>query len=618
MTLGNGFLEDIEDTGLDGCFDETEDGWGGCLESGTYSEFYAANDTILVNISDDVDTEDPNGDNWDYDAGSSDYSNVNGTESNGTGSKIQEGGKYPDTEDLDRSTFLDKTNDYFSSNFLLTDTTYLAGVTEKDGQPTGWKLFRIPLSNFKKVQNIEWNEIRYVRIGVTGLEEDQKTLQIAKMEIVGNEWQEMGIFSPDTSEIAYQTNSSGSLLLDQDEGPQFQVAVINTEDNADYIPPKGVKGEYDRINEIQSKEQSLVLKFDNLPPKHTGVAQKTLYTLNDDQKRSFMTYDFMKMYVNGNSPWTNAMETNVEIFLKFGLAEDYYEITKPVYSGWDEDENRNSFKIDLNWLTALKQPDTTKIKRYSPKDRILDSANVRKYIYVNDQGQETGEKVTISGKPALNRLQYFAVGLKNTGNVPIGGEVWIDELRLSGVKKEKGVAMRVQSSLKLSDLGSATVVYSRQDADYHRLQERLSKSNNTSENFNMTGKIDLHRFLPRSLGISIPINGSFTQNQSRPKFFSGEDILVDPNNTPDSIMILSNTISLNTSIKKTGKSDNKIMKYTLDNISLNFSASQSRSSDVTYSEKWSETYSGKFAYNLSFGRNNYIKPLKWAKDLLWI
>ena len=42
------------------------------------------------------------------------------------------------------------------------------------------------------------------------------------------------------------------------------------------------------------------------------------------------------------------------------------------------------------------------------------------------------------------------------------------------MKKEKGVAMRGQSSLKLSDLGSATVVYSRQDADYLRRQERLS------------------------------------------------------------------------------------------------------------------------------------------------
>mgnify|MGYP003323955872 FL=1 len=97
--------------------------------------------------------------------------------------------------------------------------------------------------------------------------------------------------------------------------------------------------------------------------------------------------------------------------------------------------------------------------------------------------------------------------------------------------------MRVQSNLKLSDLGSASFIYSRQDADYHRLQERLSKSNNNSENFNFNAKLDLHRFLPRSLGISIPLNGSISQNQSKPKYFSGEDILVDPNNTPDTIMI---------------------------------------------------------------------------------
>ena len=46
---------------------------------------------------------------------------------------------------------------------------------------------------------------------------------------------------------------------------------------------------------------------------------------------------------------------------------------------------------------------------------------------------------------------------------------------------------------------------------------------------------------------------------------------------------------------------------------MNFSASQSRSSDITYSNKRSETYSGKFSYNLPFGRNNYIKPLSWIK-----
>ena len=73
----------------------------------------------MINVGADVDSSDPNGDNWNYDQGSSDYSKVNGTEGNGTGSKIQEGGKYPDTEDLDRSGFLDKVNDYFSASFNL-------------------------------------------------------------------------------------------------------------------------------------------------------------------------------------------------------------------------------------------------------------------------------------------------------------------------------------------------------------------------------------------------------------------------------------------------------------------------------------------------------------------
>ena len=82
-----------------------------------------------------------------------------------------------------------------------------------------------------------------------------------------------------------------------------------------------------------------------------------------------------------------------------------------------------------------------------------------------------------------------------------------------------------------------------------------------------------------------------------------------------SIMTKSNSISVNTSIKKTGKSDNQFFKYTIDNVSLNLSASQSTSSDVTYSERRSENYSGKFTYNIPFGRNNYIKPLIWTKNI---
>jgi cell surface protein SprA len=116
LALGNGFLEDNEDTGLDGCFDSYENGFGGCLDNNgpTYLEYLNQGEIILINSGLDIESSDPNGDNWSYIEGSNDYSNVNGTEGNGTGNLIQTGGKYPDSEDLDNSGFLDRSNNYFT------------------------------------------------------------------------------------------------------------------------------------------------------------------------------------------------------------------------------------------------------------------------------------------------------------------------------------------------------------------------------------------------------------------------------------------------------------------------------------------------------------------------
>ena len=101
MAQGNGFLEDNEDTGLDGCFNTYEDGFGGCLDPDglSYLEYFENGEIELINASSDVDSSDPNGDDWNYSEGSSNYEKVNGTEGNGTGDRIQTGGKYPDTED---------------------------------------------------------------------------------------------------------------------------------------------------------------------------------------------------------------------------------------------------------------------------------------------------------------------------------------------------------------------------------------------------------------------------------------------------------------------------------------------------------------------------------------
>ena len=56
LALGNGFLEDNEDTGLDGCFDAFEDGWGSCLDSSgsNYQDYLSSGESVLINASLDV------------------------------------------------------------------------------------------------------------------------------------------------------------------------------------------------------------------------------------------------------------------------------------------------------------------------------------------------------------------------------------------------------------------------------------------------------------------------------------------------------------------------------------------------------------------------------------
>ena len=64
-----------------------------------------------------------------------------------------------------------------------------------------------------------------------------------------------------------------------------------------------MQGEYDRINQIRSKEQSLVLKFNELPGKASGAAMKTSMSSSGERAQSYYSYDKMKMYVYGASPW---------------------------------------------------------------------------------------------------------------------------------------------------------------------------------------------------------------------------------------------------------------------------------------------------------------------------
>ena len=615
LSYGNTMLEDEEDIGLDLCEDAYEDGYGGCLDTLTYADALTLQLTNLIYMGSDIDPDDPNSDNWFFSETAAEtrskYRYINGTQGNGTAAHPLEP-RYPDDEDLTGEGSLDYNNDYFTVSFDLSDASEDWEIYQGGETSTGWRLYRIPLSEFRKMKpsgNITWDAIQFMRLTVSGVESDAQ-IQIAKIELVGNEWQEMGVKSPNEQE--YTANDS-----------IFAVTTVNTEDNDDYEPPKGVQGEFDQLNQIRLKEQSLVLQFNDLGPKEEGAAKKNLTSLTGDRAQSYMAYKTMKLYTygKGSSIWSDT--TDVEFFIRFGnfdgLDEVFYEVRQPVYDEWDEDRGRNVIAIDLDFMTNLKLQDTTNVDLLNAHDLFTVTDSTRRYVSLSQEGTDTLRTYYIQGNPAMNRLEYFIVGVRNrNSSQPVSGEVFVDELRLSNVRKDRGTAMRLQSSLTLADLGSATMTYTREGADFHTLQEQFGSGRlSTRESFRFDSRINLNKLLPQAWGFSIPVNFGYKGNVTTPKYSPGTDVLLNQENAPDSLLTKSRQMSLSTSFSKSTKSDNFFSKYTIDRLKGSFSGSHSWDSNEQKIGA-NRNYNGNASYNLGFGRDNYWTPLKFLKGIPWL
>ena len=367
--LGDGILSDDEDIGLDGCVDDYETGWGGCIDETlelTFSEC-CANSELIDNINPDMcGSDDPNNDNWFFEPYSdeeSKYSKINGTEGNGLSTDYRR----PDTEDLDNDKNLDMEDNYFSYRINVLSNENLENQTYDDsGEPTGWKLFRILLSDFSKESSlpdatVDWEEVRAMRLwtdydsniinsNFTG----DNLLKIAKIEIVGNEWEELG-------KTNFDQISMDSFTADS----SFAITVINTQDNSEYQGPPGVLGEYDEYNNIRLKEQSLVLNFypndqgdGGIESEELVAVKKILTNLSNDNKDNFFAYNFMEMFVYGNPldtlnsvQWLDGDFSKVDLVFRLGKDDNFYELRQPIYSEWD---SRNHVKINLDELTRFK------------------------------------------------------------------------------------------------------------------------------------------------------------------------------------------------------------------------------------------------------------------------
>ncbi|MFH1009323.1 MAG: cell surface protein SprA, partial [Candidatus Latescibacterota bacterium] len=515
-------------------------------------------------------TPDPSGDDWRYDK-TEVYDFINGTERNKNDPDRRD---RPDTEDINSNGMLDTKDDYFHYSLDLAQTPYVEG-TEHDG----WRLFRIPLwdENSVQVGNPDSTRMEYVRLWITGADSTAK-IQIAQLEIVGNDWLELGLDD-----------------LKAADGGSFDVTVKNTQDNDDYQTPPGVHEEIDPLTNIPRKEQSLVLQIRDLKPGHRAMAYKTF-----PKAENYTTYNTMKLFVHGD-PGFEAVGDSLLYFLQFGAdTTNMYEYRARLHPGWEE----NGMIIDLAELTRLKF------------DLLTAQADSGTTVTDTTRG-----RLHVRGNPSLSNVKMVVLGVENRSGSAATGEVWFDELRLDDVRTDAGTAVRGDFGVSIADLMSLNVDYTHKTSEFRTLTAQ-GGGGDAETSYGFRGDLKLGRFFPRRWGVSLPAGFSYGETTGLPRLKPGSDIVLNREQQQE----------LRTwSVRKTGNVSfritpsnrqgwNGVLPFlkgvTVERINANFSFSENEGRSPERPFSLTESYNGSFQYDLSPKKRRSVKFWSWLPEFV--
>ena len=570
----NGILESFEDIGLDSaaspdepCYDETTN-------------------------------PDPSGDDFNYDS-KYDYSHINGTE----GNRYDAGGSRPDTEDLDGKGALNTQNKYFEFLIDFSDNQFLVPESEING----WETYRISLadtSKYELINNPDWGKISYARMWLTDFD-SSVLIEIADINLVSTRWEEDSILPRDIDRTMLE------------EQPLFNVSVVNTEENLDYTFPPGVEPYYDKSTDTYEKEQSLLLHFENLQvhkvltevlddndmptgevdttlTADTVFASRELYQAED-----YAGYQKIQMYVHGPEDLPDG-PSDIEFIFRMGKdADNFYQFQTKLYPGWHDS---NEVVIDFNEITPLKDS-LTKLR--SDDNTIT---------------QLSSEHYTVKGSPSLTSNIYFSVGVTNADTLnqePISGDIWIDELRLTDVRDDAGLAMRLSVSGAFSDFISYSLSYKKQDAFFRNLTSSNTSSLGSGKetvNYTYNTKVNVHKLLPPSWGASIPVSYSWSESVSTPRLKPGSDIIIPENQRDnEASRSVNRRLSISESFRKKG--GNLLFGLILNRLKSSFSYSETASRSPTVPSSASESYQAQATYDLTPTGTYTVPILFWLKPI---
>ena len=443
------------------------------------------------------------------------YKYINGTEGNSLNQIIQGvPSSYTwqsDTEDLNRDMIQVEEDSFFRYKLAISpfglsrnNPQVVAEKTLQNGER--WVKLHIPLRHPDESigASPSLQDARAIRLSLTDFDQTIH-LRIAQLRLVPTAWSHFD--SP----------------IDQNDrmSAKFQLAALSLEEDRDrqpipYVSPPGTNREVrqDALSIVREDEQALALQFSHLEPNQAvAVYQEFSFDLRN--------YQGLQLFSHLHSP-VLLSSGDLDLFMRLGqdYTDNYYEYSIPLsptamadfsaMSGWQLQQEiwkaENILSLPLEQFTELKQ---------QRNQSGIDPSQ----LYRQSSTQHPTQQLAIKGHPTLGEVTSMLVGVRNRSNRPLEGEVWINELSVSGAKDLGGRAFQGSLQANLAELISLEVDKHYRSARFGSIGEDVSKNEGRDFNsWHIRTQIQAGFLLPSSWHISAPIKWSWSIDKSNPLY----------------------------------------------------------------------------------------------------